>query len=60
MAHYICTGTCKGVSDVSKKCEDKSCTLFDHELAECDCVDGRHYGRHYGRQDAHIEENKGE
>jgi len=56
MAHYICTGTCKGVSDVSKKCEDKSCALFDHELAECDCVDGRHYGR----QDAHIEENKGE
>ena len=50
MVHYICTGTCKGVSDVPKKCGDMTCTRYDQELIECDCADGKHYGR----QDAHT------
>lgn len=48
MEHYICTGTCKGVSEKPGTCGDKSCPLFGEALTSCDCTDGKHYGRQHG------------
>ncbi len=43
MAHYICTGGCKGVSDRAINCQDKKCPMYNKPLEECDCEDGEHY-----------------
>ena len=51
MTHYICTGTCNGVSDVPGTCQAKDCPKHEEMLQSCDCVDGKHYGRQ-----AHIEQ----
>ncbi|MEK7617621.1 MAG: hypothetical protein AAB410_00585 [Patescibacteria group bacterium] len=40
--HYVCAGTCGGVSDHAQNCEDKSCMFFDQPLHRCDCTDGTH------------------
>jgi len=42
MAHYICTGECKGVSDTAKNCGDPACSKHNQPLQPCDCKDGRH------------------
>jgi hypothetical protein len=42
--HYICTGTCHGVSNQPGECKDDSCVAFGEPLEECDCDDGEHYG----------------
>lgn len=42
--HYICTGTCHGVSNQPGECKDDSCVAFGEPLEECDCDDGDHYG----------------
>ena len=42
--HYICTGGCRGESDVAKTCDDAACSKYEMELNECDCHDGEHYG----------------
>lgn len=42
--HYICTGTCKGVSDKPGVCQDPSCPKHQHPLEACDCADGKHEG----------------
>ncbi len=54
MEHYICKGTCKGVSEKPGNCSDKSCPLFGESLEYCDCTDDKHYGR----QDAHIHDDE--
>ncbi len=43
--HYICTGGCKGVSQVPGTCQAASCPLVGHDLEPCDCKDGKHYGK---------------
>lgn len=42
MKHYVCKGECGGVSNDPKKCEDESCSMFEKDLEECNCTDGRH------------------
>ena len=42
--HYICTGGCRGESNVAKTCDDAACSKYEVELDECDCRDGEHYG----------------
>lgn len=45
MAHYICTGTCGGVSETPGVCQAALCPLHGKPLVPCDCTDGKHYGR---------------
>lgn len=45
MTHYICTGTDKGVSEVSGVCGGEGCSKEGEPLEVCDCADGKHYGR---------------
>lgn len=42
MKHYVCTGECGGVADHPKNCGDKSCSMHDKPLHECNCEDGKH------------------
>lgn len=42
MPHCVCTGGCGGVSETPGVCQDTSCPLHGHPLAECDCGDGKH------------------
>lgn len=44
MSHYICTGGCHGESDESGSCQTQGCDLYQEELQECDCADGKHHG----------------
>lgn len=44
MSHYICTGSCHGVSDHPQSCEDESCEMHGEPLQTCDCTDGNHEG----------------
>lgn len=56
--HYVCRGTCGGVSDTAKNCEAESCPLHDYPLAPCGCEDGRHsevFGEKGTPPDAGIE-----
>jgi len=45
MTHYICTGTCKGVSDTPGTCQAEDCPKHGEMLESCGCADGKHYGR---------------
>jgi hypothetical protein len=51
MAHYICTGTCNGVSDTPGTCQATDCPKHEEMLQPCDCTDEKHYGRQ-----SHIKE----
>jgi len=42
MTHYICAGTCGGVSDKPGSCQAEECPLKGQELEPCTCEDGRH------------------
>lgn len=53
--HYVCTGTCGGVSDHPKNCEDESCPMHGQPLVACDCTDGQHQ---YVKGETKIEEEK--
>ena len=44
MTHYICTGTCGGVSDTPGVCQANLCPLHGKPLVPCDCTDGKHHG----------------
>lgn len=44
MTHYICTGTCGGVSETPGVCQAELCPLHGKPLVPCDCADGKHYG----------------
>jgi len=45
MTHYICTGTCKGVSDTPGTCQAENCPKHNKILESCDCTDGQHEGK---------------
>lgn len=38
--HYICPGSCRGVSSVPKSCESETCSNYREPLEECDCSEG--------------------
>lgn len=40
--HYICTGGCKGVSNTTGVCQDKTCEHYQHSLEECNCSASEH------------------
>lgn len=42
MAHYICTGSCLGVSEEEGICLADGCEQQYEMLSECDCSDGKH------------------
>lgn len=42
MAHSICTGGCKGVSDTPGICQAEDCPKHGQPLIECNCEDGKH------------------
>ncbi len=43
MTHFICKGTCNGVSEMPGVCEAEGCPKQWELLDECDCTDGRHF-----------------
>lgn len=43
MAHFICKGSCKGVSEVAGFCETEGCANQWQLLEECNCEDGKHF-----------------
>ena len=43
--HYICTGSCKGMSDKHGLCQAKDCPSHNEPLDTCDCIDGKHHNR---------------
>lgn len=46
MIHFVCTGTCEGVSDDMKTCEAVECTQHGVPLTPCDCADNGHETAH--------------
>lgn len=44
MPHYICTGSCGGVSDNPSVCTTEGCTKEGQSLKPCECTDGEHAG----------------
>lgn len=40
--HFICLGGCQGVSENQGVCQAGDCTNHNHELVECNCIDGTH------------------
>ena len=42
MTHYVCTGTCGGVSDTPGVCQTEDCPKKGQPLASCECEDGEH------------------
>ena len=40
--HFICKGSCKGVSPVQKLCGSPTCELHGKPLVGCQCTDGKH------------------
>ncbi|MFZ2190306.1 MAG: hypothetical protein WA057_01645 [Candidatus Magasanikiibacteriota bacterium] len=52
MKHYICKGTCGGVSDHSDTCHDASCPMNNKPFEECNCADPESHKK--------SEESKGE
>ena len=51
MTHYICTGTCEGVSNHSGACGAEDCPKYDKQFESCDCQDGKHDGRQDDRKE---------
>lgn len=50
MEHYICIGTCRGVSDEQGTCQDSQCPNYGQRLQSCECEDDRH-GRESNAED---------
>jgi len=42
MKHYVCAGSCHGVSDTAKVCDTADCTNVGQPLKECHCADNHH------------------
>lgn len=40
--HYVCEGSCGGVSDNPGVCESEDCENHGMNLVECTCTDGMH------------------
>ncbi len=47
MSHYVCRGTCGGVSARPGACKDEGCPKYEQLLEECGCEDGYHDGIFY-------------
>ena len=58
MKHYICTGSCHGVSPTPKNCGEKTCAMHDHPLVPCECTDGKHGRTDEGKTESKKEEQK--
>lgn len=58
MAHYICTGGCKGKSEVAGVCGAETCPKHGVPLEECTCADGKHFGKQDQDASATTEETK--
>lgn len=52
--HYICTGSCKGVSDRPGVCQDPECEKHGEPLEECRCTDGYHDSE-FAKEDTSLE-----
>lgn len=55
MEHYICTGSCKGVSEITKSCGTEGCAKKNQPLLACNCEDMTHDGigeREHTEEDA--------
>lgn len=35
--HYVCAGTCNGISEMPGLCQDPTCPRFGKPLMECKC-----------------------
>ena len=57
--HYICTGGCKGVSEVEGVCGAETCPKHGNPLTSCDCKDGKHFGKMDQDADGKVGEVKG-
>lgn len=42
MHHYVCTGSCRTVSEQEGICDSADCTKKGSPLTECNCSDGNH------------------
>ncbi|MDP3974856.1 MAG: hypothetical protein Q8P88_01020 [Candidatus Jorgensenbacteria bacterium] len=42
MEHYVCKGTCGGVSETPGVCQAENCPRHHAPLEKCECEDGRH------------------
>jgi len=42
MAHYVCEGTCRGISEVEGVCQSEDCPKNQQPLTSCGCEDGGH------------------
>lgn len=60
MVHYICTGTCQGVSENPGVCQAEDCPKHGQALEQCDCTDDRHYGRQEASQEDEPEKAENE
>jgi len=58
MLHYICKGGCKGVSDKPGVCQAEDCSNHKHQLEECVCEDGKHFGAFEEKSEPEKKENK--
>lgn len=44
MKHYICTGSCAGISGKPGTCQAEECEKRGEPLELCSCLDGQHRG----------------
>ena len=51
MKHYICTGGCKGVTDVTGTCQTADCPDYGKDLHGCTCADGDHHESHHNEEE---------
>jgi len=42
MTHYICIGSCHGISETLGTCQAENCEMHNKPLVECECEDGKH------------------
>lgn len=42
MQHYICNGSCHGVSQTLGSCQSSGCSMLGQPLQACSCSDGAH------------------
>lgn len=42
MSHYVCSGDCRGVSEIPGVCQSADCLRHGQSLEECSCADSKH------------------
>ena len=58
--HYICLGTCKGLSGSPGSCQAEDCPNHQQSLTACDCVDGEHEGQQQVQKEYTTEQHETE